>query len=87
MNKNYVVRLTGAEPAACETVVKNEKGISEKLRRAMILLEADADGPGWNDVKISEAVGCRIQIVTNVRRVFVQEGFGGLRSLDASAAY
>jgi hypothetical protein len=75
MNKNYVVRLTGAEPAACETVVKNEKGISEKLRRAMILLEADADGPGWNDVKISEAVGCRIQIVTNVRRVFVQEGF------------
>jgi hypothetical protein len=55
MSKNYVVRLTGAEPAACEAVVKNEKGRSEKLRRAMILLEADADGPGWNDVKIRRA--------------------------------
>jgi len=75
MNKKYIVRLTDEERAVCEATVKNEKGKSEKLRRAMILLKADADGPGWNDEKISEAVGCRTRTVENVRRAFVLEGF------------
>ena len=61
--------------AICEATVKNEKGKSEKLRRAVILLKADMDGPGWNDEKISEALGCRIRTVENVRREFVLEGF------------
>ena len=58
MNKKYIVRLTDEERGICEATIKNEKGKSEKLRRARILLKADADGPGWNDEKISEAVGC-----------------------------
>ena len=74
MNKKYIVRLTDEERAICEATVKKEKGKSEKLRRAVILLKADMDGPGWND-KISEAVGCRIRTVENVRREFVLEGF------------
>jgi hypothetical protein len=41
------------------------------------LLKADADGPAWNDAKISEAVGCRRQTVENVRQAFVLEGFEG----------
>ena len=36
--------------------VKNEKGKSEKLRRAVILKKADMDGPGWKDEKISEGL-------------------------------
>jgi hypothetical protein len=40
-----MVRLTGAEHSACEAVVKNEKERSEKLRREMILLKTDAEGP------------------------------------------
>ncbi len=75
MNKKYLVRLTDEERAVCEATVKNEKGKSEKLRRAMILLKSDLDGPGWKDEKISEAVGCRIRTVENVRREFVHEGF------------
>ncbi len=71
MNKKYIVRLTDEERAICEATVKNEKGKSEKLRRAVILLKADMDGPGWIDEKISVAVGCRIQTVENVRREFV----------------
>ena len=70
MNKKYIVRLTDEERAICEATVKNEKGKSEKLRRAMVLLKADADGPGWNDEKISEAVGCRTRTVENVRQEF-----------------
>lgn len=77
MNKKYIVRLTDEERAACEATVKKERGKSEKLRRAMILLKADIDGPGWKDEKISEVVGCRIRTVENVRREFVLEGFEG----------
>jgi len=77
MNKKYVVRLTDEEQAICEATIKTERGKSEKRRRATILLKADADGPAWNDTKISEAVGCRRQTVENVRQAFVLEGFEG----------
>jgi hypothetical protein len=75
MNKKYIVRLTDEERAICDATIKQEKGKSEKLRRATILLKADVDGPAWNDTKISEAVGCRRQTVENVRQAFVLEGF------------
>jgi Homeodomain-like domain len=75
MNKKYIVRLTDEERTICEATIKKEKGKSEKLRRATILLKADADGPAWDDAKISEAVGCRTRTVENLRRAFVLEGF------------
>ena len=75
MNKKYIVRLTDEERAICEAIIKEEKGKSEKLRRATILLKTDADGPAWDDAKISEAVGCRTRTVENVRQAFVLEGF------------
>lgn len=75
MNKKYLVRLTDEERAICEATIKQEKGKSEKLRRATILLKANADGPAWKDVRISEAVGCRTRTVENVRQAFVCEGF------------
>src|SRR5262249_60357071 len=75
MNKKYIVRLTDEERAVCETTIKNEKGKSEKLRRATILLKADADGPAWKDDKISEARGCRTRNVENGRQALVLEGF------------
>lgn len=75
MNKKYVVRLTDEERAICEAAIKKETGKSEKLRRATILLKADADGPAWGDAKISAAVGCRSRTVQNVRQAFVLEGF------------
>src|ERR1700693_5193438 len=77
MNKKYIVRLKDEERAICEATVKEEKGKSEKLRRATILLKADADGPAWDDAKISAAVGCRTRTVENVREAFVLEGFEG----------
>jgi hypothetical protein len=75
MNKKYIVRLTLEERSVCESTIKVEKGKAEKLRRANILLKADADGPAWNDQEISEAVGCSIRTVENVRHAFVLEGF------------
>ena len=75
MNKTYIVRLTVDERAVCEATIKKETGKSQKLRRAAILVKADADGPGWCDAKISEAIGCRARTVENVRQAFVLEGF------------
>jgi len=75
MNKKYVVRLTDAERRVCDEVVKKLKGTSQKVRRAQVLLKADADGPGWTDETICEAYGCRVQTVENVRKRFVLDGF------------
>ena len=75
MQKKYVVRLTEAERSKLTEVVKKLKGSSQKVRRAQILLKADADGPAWTDAKIAEAVGCRTKTVENVRERLVTEGF------------
>ena len=78
MNKKYIVQLTWTRSGRfCEATIHKERGKSEKLRRATILLKADANGPAWDDAKISEAVGCRTRTVENVRQAFVREGFRG----------
>ncbi len=74
MNKKHIVRLSDEDRAILEATVEKETGQSQKLRRATIVLTADADGPAWNDVTIHEAVGCRTRTVENVRQAFVLEG-------------
>jgi Homeodomain-like domain len=75
MNKKYVVRLTDQERDELTAVIKKLKGTSQKVRRAQILLKADADGPNWTDDRIAEAFGCRRQTVENVRQRLVERGF------------
>ena len=75
MLKKYIVRLTEVERKTLEEVVTKLKGTSQKVRRAQVLLKADADGPGWTDLKIAEAFGCRTKTVENIRARFVVKGF------------
>lgn len=75
MPKKYIVRLTDQERAEATAVVKKLKGTSQKVRRAQILLKADAEGPNWTDSKIAEAFGCRTQTVENIRQRLVEHGF------------
>jgi hypothetical protein len=75
MEKKYIVRLTDEERATLRDVVKRLKGSSQKVRRAQVLLKADADGPGWTDKQIAEAFGCRTKTVENIRQRLVLEGF------------
>jgi transposase len=75
MNKKYIVRLSDEERGICQQIIKNLQGSSQKFRRAQILLKADADGPGWLDVKIAEAFNCRVQTIEHVRKRLVTEGF------------
>ncbi len=75
MNKKYIVRLSDTERKVLQGIVKKFKGSSQKVRRAQVLLKADVDGPAWTDAKISEAFGCRIKTVENIRQKIVIEGF------------
>lgn len=75
MRKKYIVRLSLEEHLILEDVIKKLKGTSQKVRRAQILLKADANGPNWSDNQIAEAFSCRRQTVENVRKVLVNEGF------------
>jgi hypothetical protein len=75
MKKTYIVRRTEAERAAWEQIVRKLEGSSQKVRRARILLKADADGPAWTDARIAQAYGCRRQTVENRRQRLVREGF------------
>jgi len=72
MKKKYIVELTEAECAILREVVKKLKGTSQKVKRANILLKADA---GWTDARIAEALDCRTKTVENVRQRFVESGF------------
>ena len=74
MNKKYIVRLSDEERGR-QDVVKRLKGTSEKVKRAQILLKADADGPGWPDLKIAEAFDCSMRTVENLRERLVTTGF------------
>lgn len=75
MEKKYIVRLTDEERDMLFSVVKKLSGSSQAVRRANILLKADANGPNWKDRQIAEAFMCRTQTVENVRQKFVTEGF------------
>ena len=75
MYKKYIVRLSEEERGICQEVIKKLKGSSQKARRARILLQADANGPGWPDAKIAEAFHCRVQTIETVRKRLVTEGF------------
>jgi len=75
MQKKYVVRLSAEERDTLREVVKKLKGSGQKVRRAQILLKADANGPGWTDARIAEAFTCRTRTVAKLRQRLVERGF------------
>lgn len=75
MQKVYVVRLTDQERDELRSVVKKLKGTGQKVRRAQILLKADAEGPNWTDERIAEAFSCRTRTVELIRQRLVERGF------------
>jgi hypothetical protein len=74
MQKKYVVRLTNQERDELQGVVKKLKGTSQKVRRAQILLKADANGPDWTDQQIAEAFSCQTRTVEKIRQRLVERG-------------
>jgi hypothetical protein len=75
MQKKYIVRLADAEREILIGLVNRQRVAAHKVRRARILLKADADGPNWTDAKIAEAFDCRTRSVESLRERLVREGF------------
>lgn len=75
MEKKYLVRLSDEERKTLREVIGKQKSSSQKVRRAQLLLKADAEGPNWTDRKIADAFSCRRQTVESLRQRLVTEGF------------
>lgn len=75
MNKKYIVRLNDSKRTELIGILKRLSGSSQKVKRAQILLQADADGPNWADSQIAVAYHCRVKTVENTRKRFVENGF------------
>jgi len=75
MNKKYIVCLNDEECRQLVEVITKLKGTSQKVKRAQILLKADADGPNWPHHQIAEAFLCRTKTVSNVCKSLVERGF------------
>lgn len=75
MIKKYIVRLTAEERQLLREIVKQQQGSAPKVRRAQMLLKADADGPAWTDAHIAEAFDSRTRTVEKLRERFVTDGF------------
>jgi len=73
--EKYIVRLSDAERQTLEIIVKKFKGTSQKVKRAIVLLKADVDGPNWTNEKIRDLTSLSIQAIVNVRKRLVLEGF------------
>lgn len=67
--------MTDEERKTLDLLVKKRGVAAQRVRRASILLKADADGPNWRDARIAEAFNCPRQTVENVRKSLVTEGF------------
>jgi hypothetical protein len=67
--------LTEKERRTLREVVQKLNGSSQKVRRAQMLLKADAAGPAWTDERIAEAFDSRTRTVEKLRERFVTEGF------------
>lgn len=72
----FVVRLSSEERAELEEMIGKGIGVAYRLLKARILLKADvsADGPGWPDARIAEALETSSSTVLRTRRQLVEEG-------------
>ena len=75
--KKYVVRLSEAERARLDELIRRGKGSARLMTKARILLKADASeaGEGWSDSRIAQALDTSIPTIERTRRQLVEEGF------------
>jgi transposase len=70
-----VVRLRDDQRRSLHRFIRTGEHSAAILRRAQILLKADADGPeNWSDTKIGQTFGCSFMTVRRVRQQFDDEG-------------
>ena len=79
MNLRYIVELSDAERDALQAMISGGKAAVRRVKRAQILLAAEA---GMTDENIAGAVGVGTATIYRTRRRFVEEGFEQALSED-----
>jgi len=74
--KRYIVKLSSEERDQLEGLIRKGKSAAKWQLKARILLHADESeaGSGWNDPRISEALGTYPLMAYRVRQQCVEEG-------------
>ena len=70
----FVVRLAINERLFLKGLVAQSRTAKSKSLRARLFLKADADGPGWTDSQIAEALETSTLTVARLRKRCVLEG-------------
>ncbi len=75
-HKKYVVELIAGERKQLGEVISKGKSSAKAILKARIVLKADqgADGEGWTDERICEALETNITMVARTRAKLVNEG-------------
>jgi transposase len=74
LKDKFIVRLTAEQREELERLAATGKRSAATMRRARILLKADAQRDGWADARIAEALDTSAATVARVRKKFVQHG-------------
>jgi transposase len=76
MNKKYLVKLTVEDRQSLEALLKRGRVAARKVKRAWILLKADAgpEGSSWSDEQIREAYDVGLMTIYRTRQTWVEEG-------------
>ena len=74
LKDKFIVRLTGEERQELEKLAATGKRSAATITRVRILLKADADGDGWPDDRIAQALDTSAGTVARIRKKFVLQG-------------
>ena len=74
LKDKIIVRLTGEQRQELEKLAVTGKRSAATITRARILLKADANGDGWPDDRIAQALDTNAGTVARIRKKFVQHG-------------
>jgi hypothetical protein len=76
MTPRYRVTLTAEERQELEAVTKTAKTSGKRFlyARALLLCDADPQGPAWNLADTAEAMGVTPRTIEHLKKRFVEEG-------------
>jgi transposase len=74
LKEKFIVRLTAQQRDELARLAATGERPAATITRARILLKADAEGGGWGDGRIAEALDTSAATVARVRKRFVQQG-------------
>ena len=76
MAPRYRVTLTESERTHLEALTRDGKTGAKKFihARALLLCDANSDGPAWNVADVAEALGVTSRTIEHLKKRFVEEG-------------